>query len=115
MSSVCKTCGSDMSGDGYTLPMHCETIEAPTIAPDSDATYCSPFSMAKDIFSSVSPDNPEYELCRLGNACLNQLEEVARPQNALRSLRSELDMLCKIYKSQPELVAKIRTILNERP
>ena len=37
----CGNCGSDMIGDGYTVPVHCEFAEVPADAePDSGPYYC---------------------------------------------------------------------------
>ena len=38
---VCKDCGGNMNGDGYTSVMRCEFHEGPDdVAPDSGPLYC---------------------------------------------------------------------------
>ena len=37
---VCRNCGGTMEGDGVTLVLHCEHIDAPSVAPDEGPIYC---------------------------------------------------------------------------
>jgi len=40
---ICKTCGEDMSGDGYTMPYHCSNRSEDEwlySEPDSGPWYC---------------------------------------------------------------------------
>ncbi len=41
LTETCPNCGGSMVGDGYTMPRHCESIEAPEGAePDSGPWHC---------------------------------------------------------------------------
>ena len=41
---TCKNCGGDMVGDGYTVQVHCETVDLighpKACAPDGEHVYC---------------------------------------------------------------------------
>lgn len=41
---ICKDCGGDMCGDGYTVVLHCEFIEDDEVwkyhEPDANPIYC---------------------------------------------------------------------------
>lgn len=40
---ICKSCGDDMSGDGYTIPFHCIRVSEEDwwyTPPDSGPYYC---------------------------------------------------------------------------
>jgi hypothetical protein len=37
----CKICGGEMYGDGYSTPLHCESVESPDwLEPDANPVYC---------------------------------------------------------------------------
>lgn len=38
---ICKTCGGNMVGDGYTVALHCENVDPTGYEPDCDALHCT--------------------------------------------------------------------------
>lgn len=39
---ICKTCGEDMIGDGYTSALHCPNVDAYDLEPDANPKHCAP-------------------------------------------------------------------------
>ena len=46
----CKTCGGNMEGDGFTTPLHCETLDitGEGYEPDASPIYCPPIVQVHD-------------------------------------------------------------------
>ena len=44
MEYECVNCGGEMIGDGYTMPLHCETLDiiGEGYEPDCNPIYCEP-------------------------------------------------------------------------
>jgi hypothetical protein len=38
--SKCIVCGEDMEGDGYTVVLHCPSVDVEDYEPDSNPVYC---------------------------------------------------------------------------
>jgi hypothetical protein len=38
---TCPNCGGNLVGDGYTVVLHCETIEVPSVEPDGHPVFCA--------------------------------------------------------------------------
>lgn len=58
----CKDCGSAMTGDGYTRPLTCESIEDPPrdLEPDAPPLYCGhqdpPSTTCEGCGKEIDPD-----------------------------------------------------------
>ena len=46
---ICKTCGEEMEGDGYSIAVHCTNIDMSdmTLEPDANPVYCE-FTQEKE-------------------------------------------------------------------
>lgn len=46
---ICKTCGEEMEGDGYTVALHCPNVEIydMCIEPDANPVFCDELGETK--------------------------------------------------------------------
>ena len=83
---VCKNCGGDMNGDGYSVVRHCENLDliGEGHEPDANPVYCTDSPLEGEIDIAL-PQQPEQSGLRAIHAMiLNALDRDAAEGKAVR-------------------------------